>query len=218
MDAEAVLVREGKGWAVGISKGVGWGASAAVRAHSVAGTELEFFGVSAVAVVLAESIVAGSHALVSLSINISLAGGFVRAPDVHAHVLVGDTTVFAAELIVRALFAAARAVVAAGAVLHAFPAGFVSFIVTLVFRVLIGGNALASDAVCFRNAVDTALVKTGNVLWLEIASVWWIALIEAARTTPGAFVVAGATIDASSQVSIAVLGAFVVRWIARTHA
>lgn len=100
MDAEAVLVREGKSWAVGIAKGVGWGASAAVRAHSVAGAELELLSVSAVAVVLAESIVAGSHALVSLGIDVSLAGSFVRAPDVHAHVLVGNASVFAAELVV----------------------------------------------------------------------------------------------------------------------
>ena len=218
MEAEAVLVGEGKSRAVRVAEGVGRSARAAVGADSVAGTELELFGVSAVAVVLAESIVAGSHALVALGVDVSLASGFVRAPDVHAHVLVGDTSVLSAELVFWALLAAALAILAARAVLHALPAGLVSAVVALVFGVLIGGDALASDAVGFGDAVDTAFVKSGDVLFLDVAGCWWRALVEAARATPGAFVVAGASIDAGCQVAIAVLGAFVVRWITRTHA
>ena len=184
----------------------------------MAGAELQLFSVSAVAVVLAESIVACSHALVALGVNVSLASGFVGAPNVHAHILVGDTSVLSAELVVWALFAAALAVLAARAVLHALPAGLVSAVVALVFGVLIGGDALASDAVSFGDAVDTAFVKSRNVLFLDVAGSWWRALVETARATPGAFVVAGASIDAGCQVSIAVLGTFVVGRITRTHA
>lgn len=184
----------------------------------MAWAELELLGVSAVAVVLAESIAAVGHALFALSIDISLASGFVRAPDVHAHILVRNSTVVAAELVVCAFFAASLAILAARAVFHALPAGLVSFVVALVFGVKVGSDTLASDAVSFGNAVETAFVKSGNVLWLDVAGGWRRALVETARAAPGAFVVAGASIDAGSQVSVAVLGAFVVRRITRTHA
>jgi len=167
--AKAVLVGEGKSWAVGVAESVGRGASAAVGANSVAWAELELLSVSAVAVVLAESIAAAGHALIALSIDVSLAGGFVGAPDVHAHILVRDSTILATELVVWAFFAAAFAILAAWAVLHALPAGLVSFDVALVFGVLIGSDALASDTISFRDAVKSAFVKGLVVLWLDVA-------------------------------------------------
>ena len=184
----------------------------------MAWTELELFSVFFVAVVFAKGIVASTHADFSLSLDVTFAGSFVSSPDVHAHVLVGDTSVVTAELVVGALFAATLAVFSAWAVLHASPAVFVSFSVALVLGVLVGSDALASDSVSFGDAVDTALFKALTIFFLDITGGWGRALVEAAWATPGAFVVAGASIDASGQVSVAVLGALVIGGITRAHA
>ena len=94
----------------------------------------------------------------------------------------------------------------------------VSSRVALVLGVLIGSDALASDSVSLGNAVDSALVEGGDVFVLDVTGGWGRALVETAWAAPGAFVVAGAAIDASGQVAVAVLGALVIRGITRAHA
>lgn len=93
----------------------------------------------------------------------------------------------------------------------------VSARVALVLGVLIGSDALASDSVSLGNAVDSALVEGGNVFFLNVAGGWGRALVETAWAAPGAFVVTGAAIDTSGQVSVAVLGALVIRGITGAH-